>query len=96
MLALLIAASQALAQAPAPVIAQIRIEGNQRVETDAIRIHISQGAGAPLDQTAVDQDIKAIYKMGFFDNVDATVESLKGVNVLVYKVKERPTSGSKG
>ncbi|HUY26017.1 MAG TPA: outer membrane protein assembly factor BamA [Candidatus Binataceae bacterium] len=90
LLALLLAASRAFAQAPAPVISQIRIEGNQRVETDAIRIHISQTAGTPLDQTAVDKDVKAIYKMGFFDTVEVDKTPVNGGIVLTYKVKERP------
>ncbi|MHB8382653.1 MAG: outer membrane protein assembly factor BamA [Candidatus Binataceae bacterium] len=89
-LALICAVSRAFAQAPAPVISQIKIEGNQRVETDAIRIHISQPLGQPLDAAAVDQDDKAIYKMGFFKNVEVTVENVKGLNVLVFKVTEQP------
>ena len=82
----------ALAQggASAPFIDEIQIEGNQRVETDAIRVHISQQAGQPEDVNAVDQDIKAIYKMGFFDTVNADVRKIGGKNVLVYIVKERP------
>lgn len=90
MLALIFAVPNVLAQGSAPVISQIRIEGNQRVETDAIRIHISQPLNQPLDQNAVDQDDKAIYKMGFFDNVDIFVQKVNGANVLVYKVTERP------
>ena len=90
MLALIFAVTHAFAQGSAPLISQIKIEGNQRVETDAIRIHISQALHQPLDQTAVDQDVKAIYKMGFFDKVDTFVENVNGANVLVYKVIERP------
>jgi len=90
MLALIFAVTHALAQGSAPVISQIRIEGNQRVETDAIRLHISQPLHQPLDQTAVDQDVKAIYKMGFFQNVETSVQNVNGANVLVYKVIERP------
>ncbi len=80
----------ALAQGPAPIISKIQISGNQRVEDDAIRIHISQQTGQPLDDAAVDADIKAIYKMGFFDSVTAAVERRGGAGVLVYKVSERP------
>lgn len=65
----------------------IKIVGNQRVETDAIRVHISQQTGQPESQTAIDDDIKAIYQMGFFDNVRAAI----GNNgVLTYYVHERP------
>ncbi|MGH7780200.1 MAG: outer membrane protein assembly factor BamA [Candidatus Binataceae bacterium] len=82
--------SHAFAQGHEPVVSQIRIEGNQRVETDAIRIHISQPAGQPLDPNAVDQDVKAIYKMGFFDTVEAKLDNVNGSYILVYLVKERP------
>jgi outer membrane protein insertion porin family len=76
--------------AQGPVVSAIRIQGNQRVEDDAIRIHISQRAGEPLDEKVVDQDIKSIYEMGFFDTVDARLVTSRGKNVLIYRVKERP------
>ncbi len=91
-LAFLLLAAAAFPQTPpaAPIINEIRIEGNQRVETDAIRIHISQQAGQPLNSAEVDQDVKGIYKMGFFDLVTTLLEKVNGANVLIYKVKERP------
>jgi outer membrane protein insertion porin family len=89
--ALLLAAVRgAFAQGGGPPVAQIRIEGNLRVESDAIRVHISQQAGQPLDENAVDQDVKAIYRMGFFDKVSTYTETIRGQTVLVYKVTERP------
>ncbi|MGH7923858.1 MAG: POTRA domain-containing protein, partial [Candidatus Binatus sp.] len=86
----LFAAAVARAQGPTPIISKIEIAGNQRVEDDAIRIHITQQPNQPLDQTAVDADIKSIYRMGFFDSVTARVEQQGGRDVLVYRVKERP------
>lgn len=86
LVALMMAAPRLHAQA-APVISRIRVVGNRRVEADAIRIHISSQAGQPLNDATVDQDIKAIYRMGFFDRVSASVEP---GGVLVYTVKERP------
>jgi outer membrane protein insertion porin family len=85
---LLAAGSPALAQPP--LVSQIRIEGNQRVESDAIRIHISQQAGQPLDLRLVDQDIKSIYRMGFFQTVTPLVETANGKTILIYRVKEYP------
>ena len=88
--ALAVNIATAWAQGSAPIVSQIQIEGNQRVETDAIRIHITQQAGQPLDQAAVDQDVKTIFKMGFFDTVNAQVRNINGSTVLIYVVKERP------
>jgi outer membrane protein insertion porin family len=89
-IAALFATAVAQAQGPPQIISRIDIVGNQRVEEDAIRIHITQQPNQPLDQTAVDADIKAIYRMGFFDSVTARVEQQGARNVLVYRVKERP------
>ncbi len=72
------------------VIAEVRIQGNQRVESDAVKIHISSRAGQPLDPALVDQDVKSIYKMGFFDHVSADVEHQAGGDVLTFIVQERP------
>jgi outer membrane protein insertion porin family len=86
----MLGAAVARAQGPQPIVSRIEIVGNQRVEEDAIRIHITQQPNQPLDQTAVDADIKAIYRMGFFESVNAKVEQQGGRDVLVYRVKERP------
>jgi len=90
MIAAMFAASLALAQGPGPIISKVQISGNQRVEEDAIRIHITQQVGQPLDPNAVTADIKSIESLGFFTNVSAHVVQQGGQNVLVYYVKERP------
>ena len=86
----LLAAAVARAQGPAPIISKVEITGNQRVDRDAILIHITQQTNQPLDQTAVDADIKSIYRMGFFESVTARVERQGGRSVLTYRVRERP------
>ena len=87
---LLVAASLAFAQAPSGPISSIEIEGNLRVESQAIRAHISSQAGEPLNEALVDQDVKAIYKMGFFEQVNAEVTRRGTRLVLIFHVKERP------
>ena len=54
---------------------RVAIEGNLRVEEDAIRVHLRSQAGQPFDQDAIDRDIRAVYAMGFFDQVDADSET---------------------
>ena len=72
------------------IISEIRIQGNQRVEADAIKIHISSRAGQVLNPAVVDQDVKSIYKMGFFDHVSADVDHQASGDVLTFVVQERP------
>jgi outer membrane protein insertion porin family len=74
----------------APVISVINIVGNQRVETDAIRVHISSEVGQPLNPATVDNDIKAIYRMGFFTRANAYVRHEAGGAVLTFVVSEEP------
>ena len=42
----------------------IKISGNLRVEDDGIRLHLKSRPGDPFDPATVEQDVKAIYRMG--------------------------------
>jgi outer membrane protein insertion porin family len=71
-------------------IEKVTIDGNIRVEEDAIRVHLQSQVGKEFDRATLDKDIRAVYGMGFFDQVNADVTQVgKGVNV-TFKVKERP------
>lgn len=72
------------------VVGEVHIQGNLRVEEDAIRVHLRTQPGQRFDQETLDKDIRAIYAMGFFDQVDAERSpSAKGVIVTI-RVRERP------
>jgi outer membrane protein assembly factor BamA len=71
------------ANAEPPIVAQIRIEGNQRIDEDAILLHISQEADQPLDESAVNDDIRSIYEMGFFSSISAKLVSINDEPALV-------------
>lgn len=66
---------------------EVRIEGNLRVEADGIRLYVNARPGDGFDPGKVDRDVKAIYRMGFFDDVKA---ELSPEGVLTYFVKEKP------
>ena len=89
-LALLAGAADGWAQTPAPIISAIRVAGNQRVETDAIRVHVAAQVGQPLNEAIIDNDVKSIYRMGFFDRARADVERHGNQAVVTYVVSERP------
>jgi outer membrane protein insertion porin family len=73
-----------------PVLTAVVIEGNVRVEEDAIRVNLQSQGGAPLDEATVDHDVRATYAMGFFDQVTASVEETDSGTVLRLHVTERP------
>ena len=93
----LVPARAAAQEAPLPEItagatlADVRIEGNRRVEVDAIRAAISQRKGQPYDPRAIAKDIRALMKLGFFSDVVIEVQGTSSAPVLVYRVTERPT-----
>jgi outer membrane protein insertion porin family len=83
-----------LGSAPFPLQAQesvtikdVKIAGNVRVEDEGIRLHVRNRAGASYDPSVVEQDVKAIFRMGYFDDVRA---ELSADGVLTYTVTEKP------
>ena len=69
---------------------RVVITGNQRVEEEAIRVQLRAQPGTRLNEETVDSDVRAIYRMGFFDSVTADLSQENGRWVLTYKVAERP------
>lgn len=76
--------------AEAEKIVEVNIKGNRRIESAAILNIITMKAGDTLYSDKTDTDLRAIYKLGHFQDVQAyTEESPKGT-VLVYAVMEKP------
>ncbi|MBI5048319.1 MAG: outer membrane protein assembly factor BamA [Deltaproteobacteria bacterium] len=72
------------------IIARIIITGNKRVDEDAVKAKIKSKAGEPLSSDDLRDDIKAVYDMGFFEDVTADIaDTGKGME-LNFIVKERP------
>jgi outer membrane protein insertion porin family len=69
------------------VLKDVKIAGNLRVEEDGIRLHVKARRGEVFDRSLVEQDVKAIYRMGFFEDVQAEISP---DGVLTYMVKEKP------
>lgn len=69
---------------------KIAIEGNRRVEKDAILNQIQTKVGQAYTLKDVRTSIENIYKLGFFENIEVDLkEELKGV-VLTYRIQEKP------
>src|SRR5688572_14226197 len=50
-------------------IVAVRFRGNRKAEDDAIRINLQSLPGTPLDAERLREDLRAIWKMGFFEDV---------------------------
>lgn len=74
-----------------PLVKQIDIQGNTKVETAAIRQKIGIKVGDPFTTEQVRKDVEALFQTGYFDDVTVQAEPLEGGLHLTYVVKEKPT-----
>ncbi len=73
------------------LIADIKVRGNDRIEADAIKSVLKSKKGEILRPDDLREDIRSIYKMGYFENVDAEVSDSPAGKVLTFVVQENPT-----
>ena len=72
-------------------ISEIRVEGNRRVETEAMLLELESGVGELVSTRNLASDIRRLWAMGKFEDIRVQGEaSVDGV-ILTYVVKERPT-----
>lgn len=73
------------------VIAEVKVRGSDRIEAEAIRGNVKSKKGEILRPEQVSEDIRSIYKMGFFEKVDAEVSDSPAGKVLTFVVQENPS-----
>ena len=75
-------------------IASVEISGNTRIDTGAILRHIEIRAGDQYNPTRIRQDLKDIFKMGYFDDVSVDVHGSNKGKEVTFLVKEKEIIGS--
>lgn len=71
-------------------VVEIRVEGNRRVEAEAIRRALRTKVGEPLAPGRTSQDLRAVWALGYFQNVELLVQRLPNGVAYVVRVEERP------
>jgi outer membrane protein insertion porin family len=71
-------------------VAGISIRGNQRIEAQAIEKEIKSKAGDPYLPEFLDQDLRAVFKMGYFSDVRLETEQTPQGKKITFVVEERP------
>lgn len=67
----------------------VRIRGNQRIESDAILSRIGTKPGGPYRASQVAKDVRAVYALGFFRNVEVFTEpGPEGGRIVIFEVEE--------
>ncbi|MEZ4381592.1 MAG: outer membrane protein assembly factor BamA [Nannocystaceae bacterium] len=72
-------------------IAEIRFEGNRRVESEAMLLEMESKVGELVKVTSLASDLKRLWGLGKFEDVAVYGEMSAAGVVLTYKVVERPT-----
>ncbi len=74
-----------------PLIRQIDITGNRKVDEATIRLHLRTRVGDEFSVERTREDVRALYRLGFFDDVQVSAVPFEGGIRLTYAVRERPT-----
>src|SRR5262249_51621380 len=70
---------------------RVQFRGNRKVEDDAIRVQLLSKPGTLLDAAKLREDLRAMWKLGFFADIDVQAEvGQTGGVTLTFAVKEKP------
>ena len=77
-------------QQPPIVIKEIAVEGNRRVQEAVILGRVQSKLGGQFNPGLLSEDLRSIFGLGFFDDVQMRVEDFEGGVKVVFVVMERP------
>jgi outer membrane protein insertion porin family len=72
------------------MVAGVEVKGNRRIEAPAILQVVRTRAGSLFNEARLARDIRAIYGLGFFDDVTAIFTDGPEGRLLTFEVKEKP------
>jgi outer membrane protein insertion porin family len=70
-------------------IARISFQGNKKIESSALNQVLKSTQGSIYSESSLADDIRAIYKLGYFDDVVADVTETADGRVITFTVKEK-------
>lgn len=71
----------------------VSVQGNKRIEQNAILAVIENREGTLYDPSLLDKDLKAIHQMGYFEDVQIDVGEGPRGRIVTFKVVEKPSIG---
>ena len=72
------------------LIAKVLVEGNRTIEESAIRAQIKTKEGDLYSPSAIREDLKSIYQMGFFQDVRVEMRDWDRKKAVVFVLEEKP------
>ena len=80
----------AFAADAAKPVKEIRVEGAVRADKNTVRFYIKTQPGQPYDPRAIQEEIKKIYSLGYFDDIRLDAREEPDGLILTYLLKEKP------
>jgi outer membrane protein insertion porin family len=78
------------AQQPPVLIKELTVEGNRRVQEAVILGRVKSAIGAPFNPAQLSEDVRAVFALGFFDDVQLKIDDFEGGVKVGFVVVERP------
>jgi outer membrane protein insertion porin family len=79
------------AQQPPPVLVkELTVEGNRRVQEAVILGRVKTILGGPFNPSQLSEDVRSVFALGFFDDVQLKVDDFEGGVKVTFVVTERP------
>jgi len=75
-------------------VASIAPEGNVRIDSGAILQKISTKPGDLYDPSTLREDLKAVFALGYFDNVEIESTDTEAGKKIIFRVTEKPLVGN--
>ncbi|WP_413560997.1 outer membrane protein assembly factor BamA [Bdellovibrio sp. HCB209] len=85
------AAAQNKNQPSGTTIKSVEVAGNRKIEKDAILLKVESKPGTEYNATTVRSDVEALFKLGYFNNIEVERQINGKEAVLTYKVLEKPS-----
>ncbi|OQY18654.1 MAG: outer membrane protein assembly factor BamA [Desulfobacteraceae bacterium 4572_35.1] len=74
----------------ADIVSAVRVEGLTRIDVASVQAVISTKVGQEYSLDRVDKDVRAIYALGYFKDIEVDAEKSAGTVILKYILLERP------
>jgi len=75
---------------PIPQVRDIAVEGNRRVQAGVVLTRIQTRIGEPFSPAGLREDVRTLFGLGFFEDVQIRTEPFEGGVRVIFVVVERP------
>jgi len=73
-----------------PKVTMVEVQGNRRIETSTILAKIKTREGGVFSPSQVKEDIKTLYQLGHFEDVQVKTEGFENGLKVIFMVREKP------